>query len=175
MDEADIEGMTARLDSMWMALHVVGKDAVKLQKDPDCPVCGKNPTVKELIDYDLFCGTSRGQEAAASNGQIEEVSVQDFKKVLDSKGDKVFVLDVREPEEWHIVHLPQSKLIPLGTLREHVNELDTADEIYVHCKMGGRSAKAVKILNEFGFKKVKNVRGGIDAWANEIDPSLPKY
>ncbi|OGR84317.1 MAG: molybdenum cofactor biosynthesis protein MoeB [Elusimicrobia bacterium RIFCSPLOWO2_01_FULL_54_10] len=148
---------------------------VKLQKDPDCPVCGKNPSIKELIDYDLFCGIGRGQEAAPENGHIEEVTVKEFKKVLDSKKDKVFVLDVREQEEWQIVHLPQAKLIPLANLRERVNELDTADEIYVHCKMGGRSAKAVKILKEYGFKKVKNVAGGIDAWANEIDPSLPRY
>ncbi len=149
---------------------------VKLQKDPDCPVCGKNPTVKELIDYDLFCGLTRGQEEApATNGHVEEVSVTEFKKILDNKDKKVFVLDVREPEEWQIVHLPQAKLIPLGNLREHVNELDTADEIYVHCKSGIRSAKAVKILKEFGFKKVKNVAGGITAWANEIDRSLPTY
>jgi len=148
---------------------------VKLQKDPDCPVCGKNPTVKELIDYDMFCGIGRGQETSVGNGQVEEVSVREFKDILDKKGSKVFVLDVREPEEWQIVHLPQAKLIPLGTLRDRVNELDTADEIYVHCKMGGRSAKAVKLLKEFGFKKVKNVAGGINAWAEEIDPSLPKY
>ena len=148
---------------------------VKLQKDPDCPVCGKNPTVKELIDYEMFCGIGRGQEAAASNGHVEEVSVQEFKKALDNKDKKVFVLDVREPEEWQIVHLPQAKLIPLGTLKDRVNELDTADDIYVHCKSGMRSAKAVRILKEFGFKKVKNVAGGITAWAEEIDPSLPTY
>ena len=148
---------------------------VTLQKDPDCPVCGKNPTVTELIDYDVFCGIGRGQEAAAGNGAVEEVTVQEFKKILDKKDKKVFVLDVRELEEWQIVHLPQAKLIPLGTLKDRVNELDTADDIYVHCKSGIRSAKAVKILKEFGFKKVKNVAGGITAWAQEIDPSLPRY
>ena len=148
---------------------------VTLQKDPDCPVCGKNPTVTELIDYDVFCGIGRGQEAAAGNGAVEEVTVQEFKKILDKKDKKVFVLDVRELEEWQIVHLPQAKLIPLGTLKDRVNELDTADDIYVHCKSGIRSAKAVKILKEFGFKKVKNVAGGITAWAQEIDPSLPTY
>ncbi len=149
---------------------------VKLQKDPDCPVCGKNPTVKELIDYEVFCGLTRGGEAPpAANGHMEEVTVKDLKNILDNRDKKVFVLDVREPEEWQILHLPQAKLIPLGNLRERVNELDTADEIYVHCKSGVRSAKAVNILKEFGFKKVKNVKGGIIAWANEIDTSLPTY
>lgn len=149
---------------------------VKLSKDPDCPVCGKKPTVKELIDYDQFCGIGRGEEQKDASAAVgEEVSVQELKKILDSNGEKVFVLDVREPEEWNIVHLPQAKLIPLGTLSSRVNELDTADNIYVHCKMGGRSVQAVRILKKFGFKKVKNVRGGIDAWAHEIDPSLPKY
>ncbi len=147
---------------------------VTLRRDPDCPVCGKNPTVKELIDYDMFCGIGRGNGSTAHETAMEEVSVQELKKILDSK-KKVVVVDVREEEEYNIVHLPQSKLIPLATLKEHINELDTADEIYVHCKMGGRSAKAVKTLMEFGFKKVKNVKGGINAWAEEIDPSLPRY
>lgn len=150
---------------------------VALRRDPDCPVCGDHPTVKELIDYDQFCGLGRGNaEAVAieSNGK-DEVTVKELKSILDSRGDQVLVLDVREPEEYQIVHMPKSKLIPLGTLSEHVNELDTADEIYVHCKSGMRSAKAVKMLKEFGFKKVKNVKGGITAWAMEIDPSLPTY
>ena len=146
---------------------------VKLNKDPDCPVCGKNPTIKELIDYEQFCGLAGGN--GSSSADIDEITVKELKDIIDSRGSKVQVIDVREPEEYDIVHLPRSKLIPLGTLKERLNELDTADEIYVHCKMGGRSAKAVRILKEFGFKKARNVKGGIDAWADQIDPSLPKY
>ncbi|MBI2915406.1 MAG: molybdopterin-synthase adenylyltransferase MoeB [Elusimicrobia bacterium] len=148
---------------------------VKIKRDPDCPVCGDHPTVRELIDYDQFCGLGRGQESASETGPMEEVTVQELKNILDASGKKVTVLDVREPEEYSIVHLADSKLIPLSALPTRVNELDTADEIYVHCKMGGRSARAVKILKGFGFKKVKNVQGGIDAWAREIDPTLPRY
>lgn len=148
---------------------------VKIQRDKDCPVCGEKPSIKELIDYELFCGIGRGEESAPESAQLEEVSVSELKKILDSKKEDVLVLDVREQEEYDIVHLSGSKLIPLGTLPSRVNELDTADEIYVHCKMGGRSAKAAQILKGFGFKKVKNVRGGIDAWAREIDKSLPRY
>ena len=146
---------------------------VKLNKDPDCPVCGKNPTVKVLIDYEQFCGLAGGN--GSSTADIDEITVKELKDIIDNRGSKVQVIDVREPEEYDIVHLPRSKLIPLGTLKERLNELDTADEIYVHCKMGGRSAKAVRILKEFGFKKARNVKGGIDAWADQIDPSLPKY
>jgi adenylyltransferase/sulfurtransferase len=148
---------------------------VQLRKDPDCPLCGKNPTVKALIDYEQFCGISRGKEAPAQTTVPEEITVKDLKQILDKNGKKIVLVDVREQEEWDIVHLPQAKLIPLATLPERVNELDTADEIYVHCKMGGRSAKAVRFLQQSGFKKVKNVKGGIDAWAQEIDPSLPRY
>ncbi len=149
---------------------------VKIQRDKDCPVCGEKPTIKDLIDYDLFCGIGRGEEATPeTEQQLEEVSVSELKKILDTRKEDVLVLDVREQEEYDIVHLSGSKLIPLGTLPSRVNELDTADEIYVHCKMGGRSAKAAQILKGFGFKKVKNVKGGIDAWAREIDRSLPRY
>ena len=148
---------------------------VKIQRDKTCPLCGDRPTIKELIDYELFCGMRRGEEAAAATNHVEEVSVAELKKILDTRKEEVLVLDVREQEEYDIVHLNGSKLIPLGTLPERVNELDTADEIYVHCKMGGRSARAAQILKGFGFKKVKNVRGGIDAWAREIDKSLPRY
>jgi adenylyltransferase/sulfurtransferase len=150
---------------------------VKIQRDKNCPVCGDHPTIRKLIDYDQFCGIKPVQEehAHVSSNGIEEITVQELKQILDNKSKKVMVLDVREPEEYAIVHLPQAKLIPLGTLQNRVNELDSADEIYIHCKMGGRSAKAVKILQQFGFSKVKNVKGGIDAWAREIDPSLPRY
>lgn len=148
---------------------------VKILRDPECPVCGDHPTIKQLIDYEQFCGLKRAEETPLASAGVEEVSVKELKTILDSKGNKVVVVDVREQEEYQIVHLKQSRLIPLGTLSARVNELDTADEIYVHCKLGGRSAQAVRILKTFGFKKVKNVKGGIDAWAREIDPSLPRY
>ncbi len=149
---------------------------VKIMKDPNCPMCSKNATITKLIDYEVFCGLkpAQPQAAAQNNGAMEEVTVKDLKKILDDK-KRITLIDVREPEEYSIVHLPQAKLIPLATLESHVNELDTADEIYIHCKMGGRSAKAVNILKKFGFKKVKNVKGGIDAWAQEVDTSLPRY
>ena len=148
---------------------------VKIMRDPECPVCGDHPTIKQLIDYEQFCGLKKSEEAPQPAVGLEEVSVKELKSLLDSKGNKIVVVDVREPEEYQIVHLKESRLIPLGTLATRVNELDTADEIYVHCKLGGRSAQAVRILKTFGFKKVKNVKGGIDAWAREIDPSLPRY
>ncbi len=148
---------------------------VKLNKDPDCPVCGKNPTIKELIDYEQFCGIvpSRGAEAGVE--EKDEITVQELKNILDANGKKIVVLDVREQEEYDIVHLTMSKLMPLSSLKDHLHELDTADEIMVHCKSGMRSLKACQMLKNFGFKKIKNVKGGIDAWAREIDPSLARY
>ena len=149
---------------------------LKLRKDPNCPLCGKNPTIKSLIDYEEFCGT-RGQEEKMGNPeapQLPEITVEELKEKLDRKED-IFILDVREPQEYEICHLPGSKLIPLDQLPDKVNELTPADNIVVHCKMGGRSAKAVKFLREMGFKKVLNVAGGINAWAERIDPSVPTY
>ncbi len=148
---------------------------VKFRKNPKCPVCGDNPTIKELIDYDAFCGISRGEEKkSAPAGGVEEISVRELKKWMDSKRN-FRLIDVREPSEFQINRIPGSKLIPLGNLPEKVHELDSADEIVVHCHFGGRSAKAVQFLNKMGFKKVKNMAGGIDAWSQEIDPSCPRY
>jgi sulfur-carrier protein adenylyltransferase/sulfurtransferase len=148
---------------------------LKLRKNPDCVVCGRNPTVTKLIDYEEFCGI-REQEAtmAAQAGGIPEISVQDLKAMRD-RGDDFVLVDVREPHEIAICALPESVKIPLGTLPENVNKLSTADEIVVHCKMGGRSAKAVQFLRDAGFKKVRNLAGGIDRWAAEIEPGMPRY
>ena len=143
---------------------------MKLRKNPDCPVCGKNPTVRELIDYEAFCGIP----SAAENGLGEfEITVDDLKKSLD-KGEDVLVLDVREPHEYEIVNMG-GRLIPLGELPSRAKELDSARNIVIHCHSGGRSRRAVEFLKDLGFRKVKNLVGGIDEWAEKIDPSLPRY
>ena len=144
---------------------------LKLRKNPDCPVCGTHRTITELIDYDQFCGI-RGQEEPAGN-DIPSISVEDLKKKLDAKAD-VFILDVREPHEYQICNL-NGYLIPVGDLAKRVSELDSSREIVAHCKMGGRSAKAVNFLRRAGFTKVYNLTGGITAWAERIDPKMPKY
>jgi molybdopterin/thiamine biosynthesis adenylyltransferase/rhodanese-related sulfurtransferase len=145
---------------------------LKIRRDPQCPICGDHPTIKELIDYEQFCGVGRGNEEAEPAAGAE-IDVQTLKQWRDQK-KKFMLLDVREPNEYEIANLG-GKLIPLGSLAGSINQLDTADEIVVHCKMGGRSAKAQAVLNKFGFKKVYNLAGGIDAWSVEIDPSLPRY
>jgi len=144
---------------------------LKLRKNPDCPVCGTHRTITELIDYDQFCGV-RGQEEPAGN-DVPAISVEELKKKLDAKAD-VFILDVREPHEYQICNL-KGYLIPLGDLPKRVNELDSSREIVAHCKMGGRSAKSVNFLRRAGFTKVSNLTGGILAWADRIDPKMPKY
>jgi adenylyltransferase/sulfurtransferase len=144
---------------------------LKLRKNPDCPVCGVNPTVKELIDYNEFCGI-RGEEAAAQT-TMADMTVEELKKRLD-QGDDLFVLDVREPHEYQICNLG-GHLIPLNDLPKRVSELDSSREIVVHCKMGGRSAKAADFLRQSGFSKVHNLAGGINAWAERVDPKVPKY
>ena len=144
---------------------------LKLRKNPDCPVCGKNPTLKKLIDYQEFCGI-RGEEAPAEV-TTSEMQVEELKLRLD-RGDDLFVLDVREPHEYQICNIG-GHLIPLGDLPRRVNELDTSKEIVAHCRSGVRSAKAVNFLRQAGFKKVHNLAGGILAWADRIDPSMPKY
>jgi adenylyltransferase/sulfurtransferase len=148
---------------------------LKLRKNPDCAICGPNPTVTKLIDYEEFCGIrEEATMAAPARGGIPEISVQDLKAMRD-RGDDFVLVDVREPHEFAICSLPGSVKIPLGTLPQNVNKLSTADEIVVHCKMGGRSAKAVQFLRDAGFQKVRNLAGGIDRWAAEIEPGMPRY
>ena len=144
---------------------------LKLRKNPDCPVCGKNPTIKKLIDYQEFCGI-RGEEVEAEV-TTSEMQVEELKQRLD-RGDDLFILDVREPHEYQICNIG-GHLIPLGDLPKRVNELDTSKEIVAHCRSGVRSAKAVNFLRQAGFKKVHNLAGGILAWADRVDPSMPKY
>ena len=144
---------------------------LKLKKNPDCVVCGNNPTVTKLIDYDEFCGL-RGQEKPVSNG-VPEISVEELKRRLDAKED-VFILDVREPHEYQICNL-NGHLIPLNDLPKRVNELDPGKEMVVHCRSGGRSTQAVEFLQKQGFTKAKNLTGGVLAWSDRIDPRMPKY
>ena len=146
---------------------------LKLRKNPDCPVCGKNPTVTKLIDYQQFCGITPEPKAAAVQNGIPQISPKDLKTKLDAKED-IFVLDVREPHEYQIANLG-AKLIPLGDLPARVGELDKNAEIVVHCKSGGRSQKAAEFLAQNGFKNVQNLAGGITAWSNDVDPTIAKY
>jgi adenylyltransferase/sulfurtransferase len=144
---------------------------LKLRKNPDCPACGTHPTVTKLIDYNEFCGI-RGEEKPVETG-IPEMQVEELKRRLDA-GDDLFVLDVREPHEYQICNIG-GHLIPLGDLPKRVNELDSSREIVAHCRSGVRSGKAVAFLQQAGFKKVHNLAGGILAWADKIDPKMPKY
>jgi sulfur-carrier protein adenylyltransferase/sulfurtransferase len=144
---------------------------LKLRKNPDCPACGKNRTITKLIDYEEFCGI-RGQDEPAGN-DVPAITVEELKKKLDAKAD-IFVLDVREPHEYQICNL-KGYLIPVGDLPKRVNELDSSREIIAHCRSGVRSAKAVNFLRRSGFKKVYNLTGGILAWADKVDPTMPKY
>jgi adenylyltransferase/sulfurtransferase len=144
---------------------------LKLRKNPYCPVCGENPTVTALIDYNEFCGI-RGEEKPVTAG-VPETQVEELKRRLDA-GDDVFVLDVREPHEYQICHI-NGYLIPLGDLPKRVHELDSSRDIVVHCRSGQRSAKAVEFLRQAGFKKVSNLAGGVLAWADRVDPKMPKY
>jgi adenylyltransferase/sulfurtransferase len=144
---------------------------LKLRKNPDCPICGAHPTVKELIDYNQFCGI-RGEEAPGQT-TMADMTVDELKKRLE-RGDDLFVLDVREPHEYQICNIG-GYLIPLNDLPRRVSELDSSREIVVHCKTGGRSAKAADFLRQSGFSKVHNLAGGINAWAERVDPKVPKY
>jgi molybdopterin/thiamine biosynthesis adenylyltransferase/rhodanese-related sulfurtransferase len=145
---------------------------LKLRKNSECPVCGAHPTVTKLIDYAEFCGI-RGEEAPASQTNVPEISPRDLKTRLD-RGDDLFILDVREPHEYQICNLG-GHLIPLGDLSRRVNELDSSREIVAHCRSGKRSAEAVEFLRKAGFRKVLNLKGGILAWSDEVDPAVPKY
>ena len=146
---------------------------LKLRKDPECPACGDNPTVTELIDYDQFCGIVP-EAAKSDDASGGDTTVEQLKDRIDRQ-DGVFILDVREPQEYQICRIPGSTLIPLGDLPKRLTELEGRDDMVVHCKSGVRSAKAVKLLHEAGFKKASNLRGGILAWIDRVDPSLPKY
>jgi len=146
---------------------------LKLRKNPDCPVCGEHPTITKLIDYEEFCGIR--QPSQTETQTMEEITATELKQRLD-KGDDIQIIDVREPHEYEIAQIPNSRLIPLGQVLGRMNEIDPERETIVHCKMGGRSAKAIEALKRTGFTgHLINLKGGITAWSNEVDPSVPKY
>jgi sulfur-carrier protein adenylyltransferase/sulfurtransferase len=150
---------------------------LKLRRDPACPVCGDQPTVRELIDYEQFCGIVKPADNKAALPADLETTVEDLKASIDSR-DPLLIVDVREPQEWAICRIPGARLIPLGQVPSHIAELraESAERpIVVHCKSGVRSAKAVKLLQEAGIVNAKNLKGGILAWIDKIDPTLPKY
>ena len=146
---------------------------LKLRKNPECPICGPNRSIHALIDYDQFCGIQ--PEPPPPPGLREfEISVRELKQRMD-RGDRFVLIDVREPHEAEICTIPGSRLIPKGTVPTRVHELNSADDFVIHCKSGKRSAEIVDFLRQAGFRKVKNLRGGILAWSDEVDPSVPKY
>ena len=165
------DSMIGRLllfDALGMSFRIL-----KQRKDPNCSICGERATSKTLIDYEEFCGIPQAVEQQPKQA-VPTVTVEELKRALDADED-VFVLDVRELHEWDIAHLEGATLIPLGRLPHEIHRLDTARDIIIHCRSGGRSATATKFLLEAGFGRVRNLEGGILAWSDRIDPSLPKY
>ena len=146
---------------------------LKLRKNPECPVCGGHPTITKLIDYEEFCGIRGEESTSPAQAVVPEIAPRELKARLD-RGDDLFILDVREPHEFQICNLG-GHLIPLGELSRRVNELDSSREIVAHCRSGKRSAEAVEFLGSAGFRKVLNLKGGILAWSDEVDASVPKY
>lgn len=146
---------------------------LKLRRDPQCPLCGDKPTITKLIDYEIFCGIT--PESATPTQNPDEVTVQEMKKALDNPKLGVKVIDVRESDEYDIARIDGIPLLPLSVLPQRFTELDPNQQYYIHCKSGIRSLKAVSFLREQGFKYVKSVKGGISAWAEEIDPGVPRY
>ena len=144
---------------------------LKLRKNPECPICGTHPTIHELIDYEAFCGVNAPSERVSEELQI---TPEALRTKLQDVGN-VVLLDVREPLEWEIAHLDGAVLMPVAQVPNRVSELSTADEIVVYCKSGVRSARVTNFLRELGFRKVKNLAGGIDEWADRVDPNMPRY
>jgi adenylyltransferase/sulfurtransferase len=147
---------------------------LKLRRNPECPVCGDHPTVTKLIDYQQFCGIPKQQPAQETKVNEGEIDVTEVKAKLD-RGDNFVLIDVREPHEHRICNIPAAKLIPLGEFAKHLGEFDPEADIVIHCKSGMRSAKACGIMRQAGFQHVRNMKGGILAWSDQVDPSVPKY
>jgi sulfur-carrier protein adenylyltransferase/sulfurtransferase len=177
-----IIGMLQAIETLKLILGIgeplVGRllhfDALKvkfrelnLRRDPQCPVCGENPSIFSPIDYEQFCG-------ASDEGAIPEMSPHELKRRMDA-GEPCELIDVREPFEYEIARIDGAKLIPLGEISERLDELSGEQPIVVHCHSGKRSAQAVGLLQQHGFTKVYNLEGGIDAWSDQIDPNVPKY
>jgi len=145
-------------------------DELRLQRDPDCRLCSPRATIRELQDYPAFCGSGRGQEA----GPVEEITARELERRLKA-GEDIELIDVREPHEWAICRIGGARLLPLGSLAGHLHELDPARTTVLHCRSGVRSARALVLLRQAGFRRVLNLRGGILAWARDVDPSMPTY
>jgi molybdopterin/thiamine biosynthesis adenylyltransferase/rhodanese-related sulfurtransferase/molybdopterin converting factor small subunit len=143
---------------------------LKLRKDPDCPICGDHPTIHELIDYQAFCGIGAEPDYSGL-----EISVEEFVRERQAKAGDLVLIDVREPHEWEISHIEGARLIPLGQLPDRLGELDGHSEIVTHCHHGARSMKALEILKGAGFNKVRSLAGGIDAWAERVEPGMARY
>ena len=155
---------------------------LKLRKDPECPACGEHPSIRELIDYERFCGVpheapgnSNGATMSNENA-VPEITPAELKERLD-RGDRLTIVDVREPHEWDIGNLEPygARLIPLGEIPERAGEIDRNEEIVLQCRSGARSGKALRYLRELGYERLWNLKGGILAWSDEVDPSIPKY
>jgi len=146
---------------------------LKLRRDPKCPVCGEDPSITQLIDYENFCGVT--PQPQMNSEHSDEVTVQDLQSALSDPKLGIKVLDVREPEEYQIARIEGVRLFPLSQLPHRFSELDPEQQYYLHCKVGARSMKALQFLRERGFKHLKNVKGGITAWSQEIDPTVPRY
>jgi len=145
-------------------------EELKLRRDPKCPLCGENPTIRELQDYVAFCGIGRGEESEA----VEEITAKELQRRRDA-GEALEVIDVRDPHEWEICRIPGTRLVPLGSLSERLHEFDSSKTYVMHCKSGMRSAKAIGQLRKAGFRRLLNLRGGILAWSREVDPAVPTY
>ena len=164
-----LAGRLLLVDALRMSFRTLN-----LRKDPECPACGTHE-ITELIDYEEFCGVRQAAAAdAAAQSAVPEITPAQLAERI-ARGDDFDLIDVREPHEWDIARLPGARLIPLGTILEALPTLDSARDIVVHCKVGGRSAKAVQQLQASGFRKVWNLAGGITRWSDEVDPSVPKY
>ena len=157
---------------LFNALNMTMRE-VRLSKDPECPICGENPSIHELIDYDQFCGVTHAAQADEL-GDEWLITPDELASKMNTK-ERFFLLDVRDPHEWDICHLPGAQLIPESQLQSRINELNPTDEIIVYCRTGIRSARALKLLRQAGFKNLKNLVGGIHGWSDYVDPSFPKY
>jgi sulfur-carrier protein adenylyltransferase/sulfurtransferase len=168
------EPMVGRL-LMFDALRMRFRE-LKLRRDPGCPVCGDNPTVRELIDYERFCGIIPPAEETQVANNVPEITPTELKQRLD-RGDRLTIVDVREPYEWEIGNLSDhgARLIPLDELEERLDEIPRDEEIVLQCRSGGRSERALKFMRNQGYERLLNLKGGILAWSDEVDPSMPKY
>jgi adenylyltransferase/sulfurtransferase len=151
---------------------------MRLRRDPACPLCGDNPTIHELIDYERFCGYEPAEATTEKrmSDEVPEITPAELKERLD-RGDRLTIIDVREPFEWDIGNLEPhgARLIPLKQVPERMDEIDPADEIVLQCRSGARSAQALGYLRQHGYERLLNLKGGILAWADEVDSSIPKY